>query len=53
MLGATAGNPAGHDLAALRDVIVKKIRSFIVYLDRGIRTEFAIFPTMKKLLAGS
>jgi len=53
MLGATAGNSAGHDLAALRDVIMKNIRPFIIDLDRGIRTEFTIFATMKKLLAGS
>jgi len=31
MFGTTAGNPAGHDLAALRDVIVKNVRTFIVY----------------------
>jgi len=33
MLGTAAGNPAGHDLASFRDIIMENVRTFIVDLE--------------------
>jgi hypothetical protein len=33
MFGTTAGNPARHDLAALRNIVVKDIRALVIDID--------------------